>query len=188
MKLTRALLLLLALPLAATAARAEEPEAVYGKYHRVAASGDIEEMQRYVSAAQRAEIAAMSAAQKGALAKMNATTMPRAYSLKRKIAAPDGRSARLFVVTPGQDDTIYGVIRMAMEGSEWKVVDVRWSSEEPMEVKSVPAKPAAAQPAPARAAPLVGSTTGAPERKLGTQKPDCVFKPVMTAEDLENCR
>jgi hypothetical protein len=68
------------------------------------------------------------------------------------------------------------------------VGDVRWGSEEPMELKPVPAKPAAAQPAPARAAPLVGSTTGAPGRKLGTQKPDCVFKPVMTAEDVENCK
>jgi hypothetical protein len=28
----------------------------------------------------------------------------------------------------------------------------------------------------------------APERKLGTQKPPCVYKAVMTAEDLENCR
>ncbi|HXC38693.1 MAG TPA: hypothetical protein VN667_07075 [Burkholderiales bacterium] len=189
MNFARALLLLLALPLATAAALAEEPEAVYGRYHRVAAAGDVEEMQRYVSAAQRAEIAAMSAGQKEALSKMNATTMPRAYTLKRKISSPDGRSARLFVITLGQADTLYGVIRMAMEGGEWKVGEVRWNSEEPMELKPVPAKPAAAAaPQPARAAPLVGSTTGAPERKLGTQKPDCVFKPVMTAEDLENCR
>jgi hypothetical protein len=183
-------LLLLLPPLFPGYAAAEEPEAVYGRYHRVAAAGDIEEMQRYVSAAQRAEIAAMSAAQKEALAKMNAATMPRAYALKRKIASLDGRSARLFVITLGQADTLYGVIRMAMEGSEWKVGDVRWGSDEPMELKPVPAKPAAAaaQPAPARAAPLVGSTTGAPGRKLGTQKEPCVFKPVMTAEDVENCK
>jgi hypothetical protein len=38
------------------------------------------------------------------------------------------------------------------------------------------------------AAPIVGSITGAPERKLGQAKPPCVFKPVMTAEDLENCK
>jgi len=27
-----------------------------------------------------------------------------------------------------------------------------------------------------------------PERKLGTARPPCVYKPVMTAEDVENCR
>ena len=41
--------------------------------------------------------------------------------------------------------------------------------------------------APSRA-PIVGALGGEPERKLGVQKPPCVYKPVMSAEDLENCR
>ena len=28
----------------------------------------------------------------------------------------------------------------------------------------------------------------APGKKLGVAKPECVYKPVMTAQDMENCR
>jgi len=51
-------------------------------------------------------------------------------------------------------------------------------------------KPAAGAPAKSttgvRGAGTVMGTT--PERKLGTAKPPCVYKPFMTAEDLENCK
>jgi hypothetical protein len=38
-------------------------------------------------------------------------------------------------------------------------------------------------------APVVGSMDSLePGRKLGVAKPECVYKPVMTAQDVENCR
>ena len=47
----------------------------------------------------------------------------------------------------------------------------------------------AAKAAPARSGgALVGSTSAPPERKLGIAKEPCVYKPVMTAEDMENCK
>jgi hypothetical protein len=114
---------------------------------------------------------------------------------------------------PGQ--LLYGTVRMMVEKGDWKVSEVNWSPEAPTMLSPVnpggayspprpgakpaastgnapatpgapAAKPAAA--APPRAAPLVGSTTGAPERKLGTAKAECVYKPVMTAEDMANCK
>jgi hypothetical protein len=58
--------------------------------------------------------------------------------------------------------------------------------------------PGAQAPKPAAGSAPVKSTTGVrgagtvmgttPERKLGTAKPPCVYKPFMTAEDLENCK
>lgn len=38
-------------------------------------------------------------------------------------------------------------------------------------------------------APMIGSMESAMTgRKLGVAKPECVYKPVMTAEDMANCR
>ena len=58
------------------------------------------------------------------------------------------------------------------------------------EPKAEPAKKPAAKKAAAKpaATPPVGSIDAAPERKFGTEKEPCVYKPVMTAQDLENCK
>jgi hypothetical protein len=56
---------------------------------------------------------------------------------------------------------------------------------EPAKAKKEPPKSA---PKKAPAAPVVGSMDAAPEKKLGAAKEPCVYKPVMTAEDMENCR
>ncbi len=76
---------------------------------------------------------------------------------------------------------------MVTERREGKVGEIKWSNFEPMELHNA-GKPAPRDAQPVRPAPLVGSTSSAPERKLGTQKEPCVFKPVMTAEDVENCK
>ena len=70
------------------------------------------------------------------------------------------------------------------------------ADDKPAAAKAAPAKKAAAKaPAAPKAAPAqsrstlpVGALDSAPDRKFGEQKPPCVYKPVMTAEDLENCR
>lgn len=190
---------LFALPLAAFAA--EEPEAVYAKYHRAAASGDLAEMNKYGPDARRAELAAMSAAQKDASVKMLAATMPRAHTLRDKRVNPDGRSARLIVSGQGSDfadgklEVLYGTVRMVMERGEWKVDETSWSNEPPGSLAAArPAgsasgdKAAPKAAAKAQGAPVVGATSAAPIRKLGAARPPCVYKPVMTAEDMENCK
>ena len=182
-----------------TARPAGEPEAAYAKYHRAAASGDLEEMLRYGLESRRAEVAAMSPAQKQALVKMLAVQMPRAFLLRNKTLNPDGRGARLIVSGPGEPQPgempplLYGTIRMVVEGGEWKVAGSNWSSEPPANLAPLRAggAPAAQKPAPAQkalGAPVVGSMQAGSERKLGVAKEPCVYKPVMTAEDVERCR
>ena len=192
--------MLLSLIVAAGASAADEPEVVYTKFHRAMVAGDLDEVQRYAPAAQRRELAAMSPAQKDAQVKMMAALSPRAFVLKHKSVNPGGQGARLIVSGPGpaqpgeRGEPLWGTIRMVMEGGEWKVADVEWSNTQPAGLQApqaapTPAQKAAGGPAPPKsAAPQVGSMDAAPARKLGTQKPPCIYKPVMTAEDLENCK
>ena len=180
---------------------ANEPEAVYANYHRAAASGNLDEMLRYTPAAKRTEISGMSAAQRDAMVKMLSISMPRAYTLKQKQVAPDGRNARLVLDGPtgemieGKPEMLYGVVRMVNERDEWKVSQSDWGNEPrgTAPAASAPAKPAAAKPAAAKPAAkggstLIGSDFNAPVRKLGAAKEPCVYKPVMTTADLENCK
>ena len=187
-------LFLLAFP---PAIAADEPEAVYANYHRAAASGNLDEMLRYTPAAKRTEISGMSAAQRDAMVKMLSISMPRAYTLKQKQVAPDGRNARLVLDGPtgemieGKPEMLYGVVRMVNERDEWKVSQSDWGSvplgAPPAPAASAVPKPAAPKPAAKGGSTLVGSDFNAPVRKLGTAKEPCVYKPVMTAEDLKNC-
>jgi len=184
---------------AAPALAADEPDAVYAKYHRAAVTRDLNEMLQYASAAQRQELSGFSAAQKDAAMKMLEATMPRAFVLKNKTVAPDGKRARLLVNGPGGSvldaklETLYGTVTMVKEQGEWKVGTADWSNNPPAGMAAAPAPRAAPAPA-AKAVPargggaLVGSTSAPPERKLGIAKEPCVYKPVMTAEDMENCR
>lgn len=178
------------------AARAEEPEAVYARFHRAIASANFEEIMRYSPAARRAEMAAMSPAQKEAQLKMFSMMLPRGFTLMSKTVAPNGRRARLFVTGPGEPmmtgtlpQTMYGDVKMVNEGGEWKVEDLAWSNEKPAAASQArPQAPAARQAGksgPARTDALAPET---PVRKLGTAKQECVYKPVMTAEDMERCR
>lgn len=187
------------LPCAAPAA--EEPEVVYAKFHRAAMAGDLEEMLKYGPAARRAEMQGLSAAHKEAALKMVQFMMPRAFTLERKTVNPSGRGT-LIVSGPWEGgsrnmDTMYGTIRMLIENGEWKVDESSWSNDKPA-ILSTP-RPAAAPPAadqspgkaaaPKQGAPVVGSmSSGSPGRKLGEAKAECVYKPVMTAEDIERCR
>jgi hypothetical protein len=105
---------------------------------------------------------------------------------------------------------VYGTALLLWEGGDWKVSEVSWSTDRP-ELLSTPQAapspspaytsvpvpaPAAAQkatdkPAPVstKGAPVVGSmSSSTPGRTLGTAKPPCVYKAVMTAEDIENCK
>jgi hypothetical protein len=185
--------------LSAVAMAADEPEAVYAKYHRAAASGDLAELAKYAVAAQRSDMAGMSAAQKDAMVKMLAITMPRGFVLRHKSVKPDGKSALLIVSGPGasiggeKPETLFGTIKMATESGEWKVAESSWSNNPPAGLAELPApRGASAKDAPqkaaAKAAAPTGSSNATPERPLGKAREPCVYKPVMTAEDMALCR
>lgn len=194
----------LLLPFSSLAAwAADEPEAVYAKFHRAAMAGDLDDMLKYGPANRRAEMQGLSAAHRQAALKMAQFMMPRAFTLERKAVHSNGR-ATLVVSGPGDSgggrlQTIYGTILMVTEGGEWKVDEASWSNEKPALLaapKSAPqaARPAAKSPAAKAApaatggAPVVGSMAAPTVRKLGPAKAQCVYKPVMTAEDMENCK
>jgi hypothetical protein len=201
----------LALALQAFAAlAADEPEAVYAKYHRAVLDGKADEMLRYATDAQRAQMEARSEAQNASQLKAMAKPMPPSFELRAKIVSPDGQTARLWLTGPGKPladgkaEPLYALAFLMLQHLEWKVAAAGWSNRDPglPDMASVPKPyaPAARQAAPQKAglperpvsqAPStrpVGALDSGPERKLGKQKPPCEFKPVMTAEDLENCK
>jgi len=200
MRRARFFLAALALAAALPAAAQEQPELVYAKYHRAAIAGDVDEMMRWASEERRAELGALSPAQRSAEAKMAEATMPRGFIIRAKAVNPDGQAARLYLSGQGTDmivdklETLYGTARLVLQRGRWRVAGVEWTNQDPgLPPQAAPGKPAA-KPAPQAAAPAsragapIGSLEGAPVRKLGTQKPPCVYKPVMTEEDLDNCR
>ena len=181
--------------LPAAALAADEPEVVYAKYHRAAMASDLDDMLNFGPAKRRAEMQGMSAAHRQAALKMAQFMMPRAFSLERKTVHSNGR-ATLVVSGPGDSgggrlETIYGTVRMVTEGGNWKVDEASWSNEKPAILATPKPAPQPAAKAAATAtggAPVVGSMAAPTARKLGPAKPECVYKPVMTAQDLENCK
>ena len=199
MRLPAAIALMVLLPLTPLAAlAADEPEVVYAKFHRAAMSNNLEELLKYGLDARRAELGSMSDAQKEATLKMASSMMPRAFKLRSKVIGPGGRSARLVVTGTGENliggtpEVLYGEVTMVMERGEWKVDESSWSNEAPAAAVTTrsgagpAAAPAAVKAAAAR--PVAKPEAIAPLRTLGPAKPPCVYKPVMTAEDVENCR
>ncbi len=190
------------LPLAALPVlSAEEPEGVYTKYHRAVIANDLDGMLEQSLELQRSDMRRMSAANQDAALKMAKAPMPRIFTVERKTPGEDGRMA-LTVSGPwsGPDGMVqvYGTAQMLMEKGEWKVIGVSWTTERPA-ILAAPqraAAPSAAEKPGAKAAPV--STKGAPVvgsmaaeatgKKLGVAKPECVYKPVMTAQDMENCK
>jgi hypothetical protein len=201
MKTTTAIIAAFCMLLPCAAPAAEEPETVYAKFHRAVMAGDLEEMLRYGPAQRRAEMQGLSAAHKEAALKMAQFMMPRAFTLERKAVHARGRTT-LIVSGPWEGgrnkmETMYGTVNMLVETGEWKVDEVNWSNDRPQILAT--AKPAALPPAAdkaapkaapsAKGAPVVGSmSSGTPGRTLGEAKPPCVYKPVMTAVDMDNCK
>ena len=215
---SRVIALLVLLPcLALPALAADSPQEVYAKFHRAAVMGELEEMLKLSPAKRRAEGKTMSAGSKAAAIKMAQHLLPRGYQLLRTTVQVDGR-AILLVSGPwfGEGEkplTMYGVVRLLLEDGEWKFDESHWSTQKPMELAgprpAPPPNPAAPPPnpaaaamqkpgarpadkapakaaAPTKAAP--SAYTEVPTRKLGEAKQGCVYKPVMTAQDMEACK
>jgi len=183
------------LPGAALAA--DEPEAVYAKFHRGAMGGDLDEMLKWGVAKRRAEMQGASESTRNAALTLVQFMMPRAFKLENKVANASTGKATLILSGPFEGgrhdmDTVYGTVRLLMENGEWKVDEVSWNNEKPAALVPRAVAPAASgksdgKGAAPRGGQAVGSTN-ASVRKLGEAKPECVYKPVMTAEDVERCK
>ena len=121
---------LLAAFLVATAAlAAEEPEAVYAKFHKAGVEANFDEMRKWGSAAGAAEIAAMPAAQRQEALKFLAGLLPKAYTIDSKSVSASRATLRVSSKQP--QGTVYGVVTLIKEGGEWKVEEEKWGEPAP---------------------------------------------------------
>ena len=169
----------------AGAARAwEEPDAAYAKYHNAIMTGNADEMLRLTTGKRRGELAG----RKDLEILQQHASMPNAYALERKTLTPDGQIARLYFSAPGEAfptpkaGVQYGIVRLALEGGEWKLLDQSWAREKPVEIS-----PARA-PVEASRTPDSARTARTRPPLLRLAKPDCVYQPVMSDEEIERCR
>jgi len=148
----------------------EDPEVVYAQLHRASLAGNSDAVLGLATARQQADLASKSKAEKDAVIQLIAKLMPRTYAITGKTIAPDGQSAVLRGTGVGE---FMGKSRMVLdarflkEAGAWKVDHWSWSSTKPSS-------------STARVAPAATPT-------LGTAKPECVYKAVMTNEDMKAC-
>ena len=121
--------LLIAFLVAVPAFAAEEPEAVYAKFHKAGLEANFDEMRKWGSAAGAAEIAAMPAAQRQEALKFLASMLPKTYRLDRK--SVEAARAILRVSSKQPQGTVYGVVTLIKEGGEWKVEEEKWGEPAP---------------------------------------------------------
>ena len=163
----------------------EEPDQAFAKYHNAVMTGNADEMLRLMPAARRADVAGRKDTE---LRQQNAS-MPAAYALEQKTVSRDGQAAKLYYSASGEAFPMpkagaqYGIVRLVLEGGEWRVVDQSWAREKPVEISPRPqagrlrdATPSSARPAQSRA-PL-----------LRVARPDCTYQPVMSDEEIERCK
>lgn len=113
----------LAIPLAFAA---EEPEAVFAKFHRAVLAGDFDEMWRHSTAASVAEAKAMSPAARRASLGLVQRITPMSYAVAGKRFNPHGEGMILRLAVPGSLGS--GAARLVLEDDEWKVDRVIWGS------------------------------------------------------------
>ena len=190
-----------ALFVSAGAALAEEPEGAWKRYHLAVMAGDHDRMLENMLDRQQAEGRIMRPAAREQAVKAAQFVTPKIYTLERKVLTGADR-ATLIVSGPRDGSTgrvqVYGTVQLLLENNDWRVYAASWSTERPDILGTRPPEPAPAEtkpggkPAPVYSggAPVVGSMAAEqkPGSKLGTAKAECVFKPVMTAQDLENCK
>ena len=200
----RGLAALLVLAPAAAFAQ-EDPEAVYAKLHRATLGGNSDEVLGFATARQKADLASKSKAEKDAVIQFMSKLMPQTYSITAKSIAPDGQSAVLRGTGVGEfmgKSQMYLTANFVKEGAAWKVDQWGWSSDKPPAgAQAAPApKPAAPMAAvPKAAAPALKAAAPKPASSakpappapapapLGAAKPDCIYKAVMTSDDLKAC-
>ncbi len=107
--------------------------------------------------------------------------LPQSYDIWGKDDSADGKSLTLRATgkrtnLPGEKpETMSGVILMRKEGGNWKVEKADWQGTNQRDL-------------PDSVKPTAAATPTAPDRVLGAAREPCVYKPVMTSEDMERCR
>jgi hypothetical protein len=166
--------LFLLLPCAVTAQ--DDPEAVFGKFHRAILAANLDDMIKYGTPGGLTDIAKLPAdKRKQVLDAMKSLTPPR-YKITGRQLSNDGTKLTLRMTGSGASmfgvkaDPQDGVTVMVKQGGEWKVDEVNWKD------------------AKGRTAAAPETTSPPPGGKLGTADAPCVIKPVMTNADRERCR
>jgi hypothetical protein len=164
----------------------EEPEAVYAKYHHAIMTGNAEEMIRLTPAARRAEVAARKESE---LRQLTAA-LPVAYALEQKVVSRDGQNARLIYSASGEAFEVpragaqFGIVRLALELGEWRLIDQSWAREKPAEL--APARAQASEGGRLRDMTRPNRPTTPPVLRVA--RPGCTYKGVMSDEEIERCR
>lgn len=199
--------------LAFCAQAADAPEAVYQKVHNAVLAGNVAEMMKHATAAQRAELEKTPG--KEQILKLMAAVMPKTYTVSGTQLAGDGKTAVMhasgMASLIGPPQPVYGVVNFAMEGGEWKVAKTEWNNTKPptLAASAAPAPAPAAKPAaapvalPSSPAPVAddgkSAARQAAEEKRAREREEaarkraefeklCVIKPVMTEPEIELCR
>lgn len=127
--------LLCAALLAPGAAFAEDPEAVYRKFHAAMVAGDLEAMKPYMLTARRAEIEQTPEKDRRAIIQFMQALTPKEITIERQTIAEDGQSAALEARGIGKaligegEDPMIGAVRMVREDGAWRVDTSHWKSE-----------------------------------------------------------
>ena len=177
----------LLLPLVALA---QEPiESVYAKLHAASLAANSEAALAYATAARKAELAGKSKEEKDGFFKLMAAMMPRMYTVTGKQVAPDGRSAVLRATGMGEfmgKQQMYAEVNFRLEGGSWKVDTWQWTGDRPTTPMAEPPRPAA--PAKAAQRPVQAPSAPPTTKPVRRSESACVYKPVMTDEDMAKCR
>jgi hypothetical protein len=183
--------------LCAAAAAQDRPEAVYRRVHAALLAGNADAMLRDSTAARRAEISKLP--DRNAVVKLMAAMAPGSYKVNETTFGAGGQSAQLRASGRtqfmGHSGTSHGLINLLREQGQWKVDRIEWSRSGG--APSKPAAPAAAQAAPAPAPPEDAKLRErieerkrqrAAKRRAEEAAGNCIYKPVMSEDDLAKCR
>lgn len=166
----------------------EEPDAAYAKFHHAVKAGNAEEMLRLSTTARRGDMASRKDAE---LREAQAAT-PAAFALEQKTVSRDGQAAKLYLSAPGDAFTPskagaqYGIVRLTLEGGEWRIAGETWAREKPVELLPVRKPVNAASGAERDRMPAAQAQPKAPVLRLA--RPACAYKGVMSDEEIDRCR
>ena len=182
---------------AAAASTAEDLQTVFRNFHKAVLATDVDEMLKWSVKSRSDAFAKASAAERVEAVASTAKSTPKIYKVTGSIIEPNGRDATLFL-SADVTETPYGSVVFEKEGGAWKVAAAGWSrvqspaaAQQGAAAKPAAAEPAApvAQPRPARSrSEAAAAKPEAPILQQGESKPPCVFKSVMTDEDIARCR
>lgn len=186
-------LIALAMALLASPAAAQEPEEVYARFHRALFDGNEAEMAKYGTSEGAAEMARMPPDARKKMMELMRNLLPRSYAITGRQIAPDGNSAVLqatgsmidpFTNKPG---TQYGTVDLRKQGGAWKVAQSSWNNQPPRGIKPAPVPVPVQRPVAAPSRPAAKPQVAAPAARPGAASA-CVYKPVMTDEEIARCR